>query len=616
MQSGSNGALRQTGAVIALVACLVFCGCGDDPAPQTQQSPDAATENAASDGAVSEGVAAQQTDDPVSNEAIAQQSADAEGSGDGNNLASSSEGHSPGDAPTEPDEVAIPPAPPFDLDQASERFLFFTPRGPLIVELVIAIDGAPYKSVTDGLIDRLLETADGAPLTWEQGLYDVRFLGLRMNQPPAEDMDLEAQIAQWDANTNGTVEADEVRAYIGGPMNAANADQDAVGATLTNDESATRSVLDRWWRVMDTDRNGRLAPEEAAAVRNTLVQYDTDDDEVVYLRDVLPSQLSGNTRRETPPMLAQHLTELTNWNSVSYQFDERYLHEGELSAASFPLDPDLFGLLDLNGDEFLRNSEIARLAEIAPHLIINVNFGTSPHREPGLVVLSSLSQVTPNPQEKSSNRARFDISGARLMFRSADAGGSESTQRAAEQFIRRLDANGDGYLDAEEASGSPLSTGERFSILDADDNEMLVADELLTALTWSQAARLTDVTIGIRSEEHSAFTALDTNGDGRLTSREQQSAEQNLMALDTNADGIVRYSELPSTIAVEIRRADGSATDESGDAGPSWFTSMDTNDDGDISRREFLGSDEQFEMLDANEDGLIDQREAEAAVDF
>jgi hypothetical protein len=39
--------------------------------------------------------------------------------------------------------------------------------------------------------------------------------------------------------------------------------------------------------------------------------------------------------------------------------------------------------------------------------------------------------------------------------------------------------------------------------------------------------------------------------------------------------------------------------------GPAWFLRMDTNGDGDLTRREFLGSDEQFNQLDKSGDGAI-----------
>jgi hypothetical protein len=40
---------------------------------------------------------------------------------------------------------------------------------------------------------------------------------------------------------------------------------------------------------------------------------------------------------------------------------------------------------------------------------------------------------------------------------------------------------------------------------------------------------------------------------------------------------------------------------------------MDVNGDGDVSRREFLGTEEEFLRLDADGDGLISASEAEAS---
>ena len=43
---------------------------------------------------------------------------------------------------------------------------------------------------------------------------------------------------------------------------------------------------------------------------------------------------------------------------------------------------------------------------------------------------------------------------------------------------------------------------------------------------------------------------------------------------------------------------------------PVWFRKMDKNDDGDISPREWLGTDEDFAKIDADGDGLISAAEA------
>jgi hypothetical protein len=45
--------------------------------------------------------------------------------------------------------------------------------------------------------------------------------------------------------------------------------------------------------------------------------------------------------------------------------------------------------------------------------------------------------------------------------------------------------------------------------------------------------------------------------------------------------------------------------------GPVWFRKMDRNGDGDVSRREFLGTPEEFDKIDTDHDGLISVEEAE-----
>jgi hypothetical protein len=47
--------------------------------------------------------------------------------------------------------------------------------------------------------------------------------------------------------------------------------------------------------------------------------------------------------------------------------------------------------------------------------------------------------------------------------------------------------------------------------------------------------------------------------------------------------------------------------------GPVWFRKMDRNGDGDVSRREFLGTKDQFRQVDADGDGIISPEEAEQA---
>ena len=44
--------------------------------------------------------------------------------------------------------------------------------------------------------------------------------------------------------------------------------------------------------------------------------------------------------------------------------------------------------------------------------------------------------------------------------------------------------------------------------------------------------------------------------------------------------------------------------------GPLWFRKMDRNGDGDVSRKEWLGTEEDFRKIDTDGDGLISAAEA------
>ena len=126
---------------------------------------------------------------------------------------------------------------------------------------------------------------------------------------------------------------------------------------------------------------------------------------------------------------------------------------------------------------------------------------------------------------------------------------------------------------------------------------------------------------------------LDTNKDRRLSLRELKNGFANIEKLDQDDDRRVSRMEAssPSQYTLEVgfgrpalfrdrlgmdnMMMQTGAIVRSTDVleGPLWFRKMDRNRDGDVSKREFLGSSAQFDSLDTDKDGLLDAKEAEAA---
>src|SRR5205807_316263 len=109
------------------------------------------------------------------------------------------------------------------------------------------------------------------------------------------------------------------------------------------------------------------------------------------------------------------------------------------------------------------------------------------------------------------------------------------------------------------------------------------------------------------------FQLLDGNRDRQLSRRELRAAWASVAAWDANQDGCLSKDEIPRQFVVTLclgmpGRARSFGIDEepaqpaaaTKAAGPLWFRKMDVNGDGDVSRREWLGTEEDFRRIDAD----------------
>jgi Ca2+-binding EF-hand superfamily protein len=429
------------------------------------------------------------------------------------------------------------------------------------------------------------------------------------------------------------------------------------------------TVNEALFKLLDTNGDGKLSKEELAAAATVLLKRDRNDDEMITPDEIVPGargmggggsgtfavDLDGElvlysssgrmNRGGNGPFWLAHPG--ASKVELARNLQQRYSKAGpkgepaptKLSRKDLHLDEATFTKLDVDGDGFLDTEELARFAERPPDLELQVDLG----QKASITVVKRGAALESNVRTAKNGVLMLEMDGTRLDLSALAAEKVDAAQFAKqerEQYLKAFkeaDRDNNGYLDMAEAMRSRLYR-PLFKVMDRDGDGKLFEKEVLAYLDAYQelqaAARLSCANVGIVSTGKGLFEMLDTNGDGRLSVREIRNAVKLLAELDRDGDGMLSRNEIPRCSQATFRMGpaggeqfiayatgeivvDSLVSRRRGQPpkparGPEWFRKMDRNGDGDVSRREFLGTDAQFREIDTDGDGLISVEEAEA----
>ncbi|HEV8058395.1 MAG TPA: hypothetical protein VGP68_00860 [Gemmataceae bacterium] len=373
-------------------------------------------------------------------------------------------------------------------------------------------------------------------------------------------------------------------------------------------------------KQLSHDKTGQVSRDEWIRADKILAAIDADQDEMIRPDEILartpyPGSLGGLAL--VPPVIGQPqprlLHELLLLSLPADRLDAGWAkvwmarrgRTNELSIARSGLSPSLGQALDRNGDGKLDEQELLAWRNIPPE--VNRNIGISKH---GPTVTSAEVKDSPND-------AVLSVHGdVHLIVHVVPGRLPEEWAKAKEVALQRFqqaDANHDGFVDKLESAKinyAPLR--DHFQFADRDGNGKISRDEWENYLRLRGALVACQVHITVLDSGPSLFEALDSDADGALSVRELRGAWQRLEKLGCITAGKLDLTKLPRRIRFVVSLGPPvSLLRRVPREGPAWFVAMDRNNDGDVSRREFLGDEAAFRKLDTDGDGLISRAEAE-----
>ncbi len=483
-------------------------------------------------------------------------------------------------------------------------------------------------------------------------------------------------MAALDANHDGKVTRQELADYyrkhgappfqfrMGGNGSNSNPYVLRLGGMAQTGTASADALNERLFELLDTDKDGKLSRKELEAAPAVLMKLDADDDETVAVDEILPTQAMGGGNGFVvvragdfvPPAnpsggVVMMLNPGEPRAALARQLLQRYAGKGgkkggrKLTREDLGLDAATFARLDADEDGALDAEELARFDRRPADLELIVRLGARPSDGPEVEVVQPGGKASPlaaSVRRSAAGATALELGNTHLDLQ---AGGADDPNarffkvRIDQQYraqFKAADRDNNGYLDEKEATASPFFRGI-FKAMDRDGDGKLFEKEMLAYLDQikelQEAAQKSFVSLNVSDQGRGLFDLLDTNKDGRLGLREMRQMPELVKRLDRDGDGAVSRSEVPRYYRAQFRRGPVAAGNVYGDKvfvianmaggpaprratparGPVWFRKMDRNGDGDVSRREFLGTDEEFRKIDTDGDGLISLEEAEKA---
>jgi hypothetical protein len=469
--------------------------------------------------------------------------------------------------------------------------LFTCDAQPARLELRVEIDGKTVPEVWDEIFAKLfafydydgngaLDSDEAKRLPSAYVLRQLLWGQLTPRNGIAPDF------SKLELNGDGKVEPAELadyyrRAGLGGVL---------VGIAVAPE---TEALTDALLKYVDTNQDAALSEREWLAAGDVLRKLDTNDDELVGPGELIewaaypgaqgsilmtapgPESSADRLADKLPFIVLPLRTADRHWEAVAAR-QQKLLAPSDKRWPTIRTTAPAVAWSVKFDDRQRSGGEIARVGREPPgHARLVFSLGTT----------------------------RFELrSDEGMLAKSiAAAAGRCTTEFAA------LDTNADSSLDAQELAAQKSNLfNELAAIADRDRDRALTKKEFSAWLDLQQRVANGHVLLTVIDHGAGLFELLDSDHDGGLSTRELGTADDRLKALGCVDGQHLDRTKLPRQLLVSISRGHPqSSPGKPKRQGPSWFIAMDSNGDGDVSRKEFTGPGHVFDQFDLDKDGLL-----------